>query len=90
MGPFVHADAAYLAVLADNPTWQMSEWVKDKPFLSLCPGQKTEILAYLCNELLNNKVKVSLDSVPRRKTSNIPFNEDFIIQVLYASIHSTL
>jgi hypothetical protein len=38
----------------------MSEWMKQKPFLCLNPTQKSEILAFLCNELLNNKVTNNL------------------------------
>jgi hypothetical protein len=44
----------------ENRTYQMSEWMKQKPFLCLNPTQKSEILAFLCNELLNNKVTNNL------------------------------
>jgi hypothetical protein len=43
-------------IVEENRTYQMSEWMKQKPFLCLNPTQKSEILAFLCNELLNNKV----------------------------------
>jgi hypothetical protein len=43
-------------LVEENRTYQMSEWMKQKPFLCLNPTQKSEILAFLCNELLNNKV----------------------------------
>ncbi len=33
----------------------MAQWVKDRPFLSLNPTEKGEILAFVCNELLFNK-----------------------------------
>ncbi|KAK7789353.1 hypothetical protein R5R35_011648 [Gryllus longicercus] len=48
-------NAAFFEQLHDNATWRMSEWLQEKPFLSLNPTQKAAILAFLCNELLQNK-----------------------------------
>ncbi|XP_043227858.1 bromodomain adjacent to zinc finger domain protein 2B-like isoform X5 [Amphibalanus amphitrite] len=38
-----------------NRTYQMSQWLTEKPYLALNPTEKTEILAHLCNDLLQNK-----------------------------------
>lgn len=61
-------NAAYYELLHDNLTWQMSDNLKDKPFLSLSPTDKASMLAFLCNELLQNKAVIrqiegSLDNV---------------------------
>ena len=34
---------------------QMTDWLLDKPLLSLTPTQKAACLAFLCNELLSSK-----------------------------------
>lgn len=48
-------NAQYYEYLHDNTTWKLSECLKDNPFLALNPTTKAEILAFLCNELLQNK-----------------------------------
>ncbi|XP_025834875.1 uncharacterized protein LOC108740196 isoform X2 [Agrilus planipennis] len=65
-------NATYYELLHENPTWKMSDLLKDKPFLALSPTNKAAILAYLCNELLQNKAVIrqiegSLDSVVQLK-----------------------
>lgn len=63
---------AYYEALQNNQTWKLSECLKDKPFVSLNPTVKTEILAHLCNDLLMNKavarqIETSLESVAQHK-----------------------
>lgn len=63
---------AYYEALQQNQTWKLSECLKDKPFVSLNPTVKAEILAHLCNDLLMNKAVVrqienSLESVAQHK-----------------------
>lgn len=63
---------AYYEALQQNQTWKLSESLKDKPFVSLNPTVKTEILAHLCNDLLMNKavvrqIETSLESVAQHK-----------------------
>ncbi|XP_065166664.1 bromodomain adjacent to zinc finger domain protein 2B isoform X6 [Atheta coriaria] len=48
----------YYEQLHDNPTWKMSDMLKDKPFLALSPTDKAAILAFICNELLQNKAVI--------------------------------
>ncbi|XP_071440826.1 bromodomain adjacent to zinc finger domain protein 2A-like isoform X2 [Hetaerina americana] len=48
-------NSAFFAHLRDNGTWRMSRWLRERPFLSLNPTRKAAILAFLCNELLQNK-----------------------------------
>ena len=36
----------------------MSTWVRDKSFLCLNATDKSEMMAYLCNDLLSNKAVV--------------------------------
>ena len=36
----------------------MSTWVKDKSFLCLNASEKSEMMGYLCNDLLSNKAVV--------------------------------
>ncbi|XP_066142335.1 bromodomain adjacent to zinc finger domain protein 2B isoform X3 [Euwallacea fornicatus] len=45
----------YYELLHDNTTYKMSDLLKDKPFMALSPTDKAAILAYICNELLQNK-----------------------------------
>ena len=45
----------YNEFLFKTRPYQMSQWVKDKTFLSLNPTEKSEMIAYLCNDLLSNK-----------------------------------
>lgn len=45
----------YYELLHDNATYKMSDLLKDKPFMALSPTDKASILAYVCNELLQNK-----------------------------------
>nr|XP_022921301.1 bromodomain adjacent to zinc finger domain protein 2B isoform X3 [Onthophagus taurus] len=65
-------NATYYELLHENPTWKMSDLLKDKPFLSLSPTHKAAILAFLCNELLQNKAVIrqiegSLETVAQCK-----------------------
>ncbi|CAG9766317.1 unnamed protein product [Ceutorhynchus assimilis] len=45
----------YYELLHDNNTYKISDLLKDKPFMALSPTDKATILAYICNELLQNK-----------------------------------
>ncbi|KAL1513282.1 hypothetical protein ABEB36_002708 [Hypothenemus hampei] len=45
----------YYQLLHENATYKMSDLLKDKPFMALSPTDKAAILAYICNELLQNK-----------------------------------
>nr|CAD7429548.1 unnamed protein product [Timema monikensis] len=61
-------NAAFFEHLHNNPTWHMSEWLNEKPFLALNPTHKSAILAFLCNELLQNKavirqIDISIETV---------------------------
>ncbi|KAK9720736.1 Methyl-CpG binding domain [Popillia japonica] len=51
-------NATYYELLHENSTWKMSDLLKDKPFLSLSPVDKASILAFICNELLQNKAVI--------------------------------
>lgn len=51
-------NAAYYELLHENPTWRMSDSLKDRPFLALNPTEKAAMLAFLCNELLQNKAVI--------------------------------
>ncbi|KAK8750686.1 hypothetical protein OTU49_014947 [Cherax quadricarinatus] len=44
--------------LAEVDAFKMSQWLSQLPFLALNPTQKSEIVAYVCNELLQNKAVV--------------------------------
>ena len=44
--------------LAEMDAYKMSQWLLSMPFLALNPTQKSEIVAYVCNELLQNKAVV--------------------------------
>ncbi|XP_063851333.1 bromodomain adjacent to zinc finger domain protein 2B-like isoform X2 [Scylla paramamosain] len=46
------------ARLAEMDAYKMSQWLLVMPFLALNPTQKSEIVAYVCNELLQNKAVV--------------------------------
>ncbi|XP_059475219.1 bromodomain adjacent to zinc finger domain protein 2B-like isoform X2 [Neocloeon triangulifer] len=46
---------AFLEKMKENPTCIMSEWLRTTPFLALSPTRKAAILAFICNELLQNK-----------------------------------
>ncbi|KAL0268350.1 UNVERIFIED_CONTAM: hypothetical protein PYX00_010324 [Menopon gallinae] len=48
-------NAAFFEHLYENATYKLSEELKEKPFLALNPTTKSAILAFLCNELLQNK-----------------------------------
>lgn len=41
--------------LTSTEAYKMSLWLQKIPFLALSPTQKSEIVAYVCNELLQNK-----------------------------------
>ena len=47
--------AKYNKLLFETRPYQMSEWVKIKNFLCLSPVDKSEMIAFLCNDLLSNK-----------------------------------
>ncbi|XP_071554107.1 bromodomain adjacent to zinc finger domain protein 2A-like isoform X11 [Temnothorax nylanderi] len=51
-------NAQFYEHLHNNETWKMSERLRDKPFLALNPTHKAQILAFLCNELLQNKAVI--------------------------------
>ncbi|XP_073984371.1 bromodomain adjacent to zinc finger domain 2B toutatis isoform X5 [Rhodnius prolixus] len=51
-------NSAFFALLKENNTYKMSEWLKKRPFLSLNPTKKAAILAFLCHELLQNKAVI--------------------------------
>ncbi|XP_015837092.1 bromodomain adjacent to zinc finger domain protein 2B isoform X4 [Tribolium castaneum] len=68
----VGKNSQYYELLHENDTWKMSDMLKDKPFMALSPTCKAEILAFLCNELLQNKavirqIESSLESVAQQK-----------------------
>ncbi|XP_060808799.1 uncharacterized protein LOC106129494 [Amyelois transitella] len=48
-------NAAYYEQLRSNPVYRLSESLRDKPFLALNATTKAKILAFLCDELLQNK-----------------------------------
>ncbi|GBP64995.1 Bromodomain adjacent to zinc finger domain protein 2B [Eumeta japonica] len=48
-------NAQYYEHLHSNSTYKLSEALRDKPFLALNATTKAKILAFLCNELLQNK-----------------------------------
>ncbi|XP_063700071.1 bromodomain adjacent to zinc finger domain protein 2B [Culicoides brevitarsis] len=45
----------FLEALQENTRFKLSECLKDKPFVSLNPTVKAQIMAMLCNDLLLNK-----------------------------------
>ncbi|XP_048509910.1 bromodomain adjacent to zinc finger domain protein 2B isoform X7 [Athalia rosae] len=51
-------NAQFYEHLHSNETWKMSEKLRDKPFLALNPTEKAQMLAFLCNELLQNKAVI--------------------------------
>lgn len=65
-------NSQYYELLHNNETWKLSNMLKDKPFMALSPTRKSEILAYICNELLQNKavirqIECSLEQVAQLK-----------------------
>ncbi|XP_015607370.1 bromodomain adjacent to zinc finger domain protein 2B isoform X13 [Cephus cinctus] len=65
-------NAQFYEHLHNNETWRMSERLRDKPFLALNPTHKAQMLAFLCNELLQNKAVIrqiegSLETVAQLK-----------------------
>ncbi|XP_072379907.1 bromodomain adjacent to zinc finger domain protein 2B isoform X1 [Diabrotica undecimpunctata] len=65
-------NAQYYELLHGNQTYKLSDLLKNRPFMSLCPTTKAEILAYICNELLQNKAVIrqienSLETVIQQK-----------------------
>ncbi len=59
--------------LAETEAYKMSLWLQKIPFLALNATQKSEIVGYVCNELLQNKavikqIEESLDSHNGLKT----------------------
>jgi len=70
--PAYGKNAAFFARLRENPTWGMSEWLRTHPFLALSPSHKAAILAFLCNELLQNKavirqIEVAIETVGQHR-----------------------
>lgn len=45
----------FYELLSENTRYKLSELLKDKPFVSINPATKAQILAMLCNDLLLNK-----------------------------------
>ncbi|KAK9884034.1 hypothetical protein WA026_004967 [Henosepilachna vigintioctopunctata] len=65
-------NSQYYEFLHENETWKLSNMLKNKPFMSLSPTHKSEILAFICNELLQNKAVIrqiegSLEQVSQLK-----------------------
>ncbi|XP_064471785.1 bromodomain adjacent to zinc finger domain protein 2B-like isoform X2 [Ornithodoros turicata] len=61
-------EAFHLYFMALDKECAMYQWVTEKPFLALNPTQKSEIMAFLCNELLCSRAVVrqvdsSIDTV---------------------------
>ena len=65
---FINADESYMKLLEENKTYQLSLHLKQKTFLSLNPTVKSEIVAFLCNELLSNKAVVNQIEVTMENT----------------------
>ena len=65
---FLHADEGYLKLLDSNKSYILSQHLKEKSFLSLNPTLKSEIVAFLCNELLSNKAVVNQIEVTMENT----------------------
>ncbi|XP_057663920.1 bromodomain adjacent to zinc finger domain protein 2B isoform X2 [Diorhabda carinulata] len=68
----VGKNAPYYELLHNTQTFKLSDLLKNRPFASLAPTTKAEILAYLCNELLQNKAVIrqienSLETVAQQK-----------------------
>lgn len=62
----------FLEALQENTRFKLSECLKDKPFVSLNPSAKAQIMAMLCNDLLLNKavckqIETSLESQAQLK-----------------------
>ncbi|XP_060523165.1 uncharacterized protein LOC132700053 isoform X3 [Cylas formicarius] len=65
-------NAQYYEYLHENATYKMSVLLKERPFMALSPTDKAAMLAFVCNELLQNKAVVrqiesSLESVAHQK-----------------------
>ena len=71
--PYCHKRMAeFERLLHATRAYEMSCWVEKRPFLCLNPSEKSEILAFVCNELLFNKavlhqIESNADRVPRAK-----------------------
>ena len=65
---FINADENYLKLLEENNTFKLSLNLKQKTFLCLNPTVKSEIVAFLCNELLSNKAVVNQIEVTMENT----------------------
>lgn len=66
--PVFGKNAAFFFALHDNSTWKMAESLKYKPFLALNATQKSEIIQFMCNELLQNKavlrqIEIAIETV---------------------------
>ncbi|KAG5873343.1 hypothetical protein JTB14_032316 [Gonioctena quinquepunctata] len=65
-------NSQYYDLLHSTTTYKLSDLLKHKPFMALSPTSKVEILAYICNELLQNKavtrqIESSLECVAQQK-----------------------
>ncbi|XP_059099037.1 bromodomain adjacent to zinc finger domain protein 2B-like [Tigriopus californicus] len=47
--------AEFNRLLKQTRAYEMAQWVKERPFLCLNPTAKSEIMAFVCNELLCNR-----------------------------------
>lgn len=66
----------FLEAMHNNTRFKLSECLKDKPFVSLNPSAKAQILATLCNDLLLNKavckqIEASLEAQAHLKREKI-------------------
>ena len=89
LGLFHNADAAYMELLENNKTYQLAQLMKDKPFLCLNATHKSEIIAFLCNELLSNKsvinqIEVTMENVHIMKRKKLALeNKVKKLKILY-------
>ena len=63
--------AQYYQLLYANDTYEMSTWLKDKPYLALSPERKTAILTFICNDLLQNKAVTRLIETARETAGTL-------------------
>ena len=65
---FINADEAYTKLLEANASYKLSLHLKMKTFLCLNATIKSEIVAFLCNELMSNKAVVNQIEVTMENT----------------------
>ena len=65
---FINADEAYTKLLEANASYKLSLHLKLKTFLCLNATIKSEIVAFLCNELMSNKAVVNQIEVTMENT----------------------